>query len=113
MEILSCSNHLSCWYLHSTIDHLQRLSRDPGLLADGPAGAVMGFIDTGYMRENHFQMYIEHFVNSISPARPVLLMLDDHKSHINYTSVDFCRANNILLYLYALPPCTYPCPPTI
>jgi hypothetical protein len=31
-------------------------------------------------------------------------MLDGHKSHINYTSVDFCRTNNILLY--ALPPHT-------
>jgi DDE superfamily endonuclease len=75
-----------------------------GLLEGAPAGTVMGFTDSGYMRESLFQMYIEHFNKSIPPARPVLLILDGHKSHINYASVDFCRANGILLY--ALPPNT-------
>ena len=49
-------------------------------------------------------MYLDHFINSIPPARPVLLMLDSHKSHISYTTVDFCRDHGILLY--ALPPHT-------
>ena len=50
----------------------------------------MGFIHrSGYMREDLFQMYLNHFLSSIPPARPVLLMLDGHKSHINYMSVDF------------------------
>ena len=76
----------------------------PGLLEGAPPGTVMGFTDTGYMREDLFQMYLTHFINSISPTRPVLLMLDGHKSHVSYTSVDFCRQNGILLY--ALPPHT-------
>ncbi|CAI2190411.1 18465_t:CDS:2 [Funneliformis geosporum] len=47
----------------------------------------------GYMHEELFQMYINHFINSISSIRPVLLILDGHKSHINYISVDFCCQN--------------------
>ncbi|CAG8833951.1 14672_t:CDS:1, partial [Cetraspora pellucida] len=76
----------------------------PGLLEGAPPGTVMEFTSTEYMREELFQMYLTHFNNSISPARPVLLMLDGHKSHISYTSVDFCRQNGILFY--TLPPHT-------
>ena len=76
----------------------------PGLLEGAPSGTVMGFTDTGYMREDLFQMYLTHFVNLIPPTRPVLLMLDGYKSHINYMSIDFCCQNDILLY--ALPPHT-------
>ncbi|CAG8736386.1 13976_t:CDS:1 [Cetraspora pellucida] len=76
----------------------------PGLLEGAPPGTVMGFTITEYMREDLFQMYLTHFNNSIPPTRLVLLMLDGHKSHISYMSVDFCRKNGILLY--ALPPHT-------
>ncbi|CAG8737253.1 13535_t:CDS:2 [Cetraspora pellucida] len=72
-----------------------------GLLEGAPPRAVMGFTDTGYMREDLFQMYLDHFINFISSIRPVLLILDGHKSHINYMSVGFCHQNNILLF--ALP----------
>ncbi|CAG8742736.1 13713_t:CDS:1, partial [Gigaspora rosea] len=41
---------------------------------------------------------------SIPPTCSVLFILDGHKSHINYTSVNFCYENNILFY--ALPPHT-------
>ena len=64
----------------------------------------MVFTDMGYIRESLFKKYIEHFVNSISPLCPVLLILDGHKSHVNYSCVNFCHQNNILLY--ALPPHT-------
>ncbi|CAG8787566.1 17228_t:CDS:2, partial [Cetraspora pellucida] len=70
----------------------------PGLLNGAPVGSVMGFTETGYMRESLFQKYIEHFVSSIPPAHSVLLILNGHKSHINYPSVNYCYEHNILLY---------------
>ncbi|CAG8493577.1 21804_t:CDS:2 [Cetraspora pellucida] len=76
----------------------------PGLLDSAPAGSVMGFTEMGYMRESLFRKYIEHFNTSIPLAHPVLLIMDGHKSHVNYTSVNFCSENNILLY--TLPPYT-------
>ncbi|CAG8779265.1 3152_t:CDS:2, partial [Cetraspora pellucida] len=79
-------------------------SGSSGLLNGAPVGSVMGFTETGYMRESLFQKYIEHFVSSIPPVCPVLLILDGHKSHINYPSVNYCYEYNILLY--ALPPHT-------
>ncbi|CAG8518584.1 3205_t:CDS:1 [Cetraspora pellucida] len=47
-------------------------------------------------------MYIKHFVSSISSVHLVLLMLDGHKSHINYTSIKYCSKNGILLYALLL-----------
>ncbi|CAI2200149.1 7254_t:CDS:1, partial [Funneliformis geosporum] len=71
----------------------------PNLLEGAPSGTVMGFTNTGYMREELFQIYLNHFIKSISPIRPVLLILDGHKRYINYTCVDFYRQNGILLYV--------------
>jgi len=79
-----------------------------------PPGTVAAFTKTGYMHETIFKMYIEHFNRSIPPARPVLLMLDGHSSHIDLVSIDFCRNNNILLYVlpsnttHLLQPCEIP-----
>ncbi|CAG8506872.1 6873_t:CDS:1 [Cetraspora pellucida] len=45
-------------------------------------------------------MYIEHFISSIPSQHPVLLTLNDYKNHINYTSINFCYKNKILLYTF-------------
>jgi len=65
-------------------------------------GTVAGFTDTGYMHENIFRMYIEHFNKSIPPFRLVLLILDGHASHINLISINYCHDNRILLYVLPL-----------
>ena len=52
-----------------------------------------------------------HFTPSIPPARPVVLLLDGHSSHINLDAAKFARENGIELYLlpphttHALQPC--------
>ena len=84
------------------------------LLEGAPPGTVMGFTEKGYMQESLFNQYIEHFIKSIPATRPALLMLDGHKSHINISSLDICRENQILLYAlpsnttHLLQPCELP-----
>ncbi|CAG8585104.1 15918_t:CDS:2 [Cetraspora pellucida] len=51
----------------------------PGLLNGAFAGSVMGFTDTGYMKECLFQKYIKYFIHSIPPTCLVLLILDSYK----------------------------------
>src|SRR5215475_11478821 len=48
-----------------------------------------------------FRQYLQHFIDSIPPVRPVLLMLDGHGSHIDLESMELCANNGIVLY--ALP----------
>ena len=88
-------NNISCRNIYTTINNIQGQTNDPGLLDSAPAGTIMGFTDTGYM---WVKKYIEHFINSIPPAHPVLLILDGHKSYVNYTCVNFCYKNNSLFY---------------
>jgi DDE superfamily endonuclease len=76
----------------------------PTLLEGAPTGSVMAFTESAYMRDHVFRQYVEHFVKSIPPARPVLLIMDGHKSHIDRSSVEYCHANGVILY--ALPPNT-------
>jgi len=64
---------------------------NPSLLQGAPAGSVMAFTETGYMRDNVFRQYLEHFVKSITLVRPVLLMMDGHTSHIGRDSIKFCH----------------------
>ncbi|CAG8665218.1 3446_t:CDS:2 [Cetraspora pellucida] len=75
-----------------------------GLLEEALADSVMGFTESGYMKEHLYKIYLKHFINSIPPIRLVLLMLNGHTSYINYLYVNFCHENEILLYV--LPPYT-------
>ncbi|CAG8642998.1 2447_t:CDS:2 [Cetraspora pellucida] len=78
----------------------------PGLLNSASAGSVIGFTDTSYIKECLFQKYIKHFIHSIPPTCPVLLILDSYKSHVSYACASLCYNNNILLYAL-LPHTTY------
>jgi DDE superfamily endonuclease len=69
-----------------------------GLLDGSPAGTKAAFTESGYMQQNVFRMYMEHFVAAIPPRRPAMLMLDGHGSHIDLSSINYCRENNIVLY---------------
>ncbi|CAG8599626.1 5383_t:CDS:2, partial [Diversispora eburnea] len=51
------------------------------LLSEASASSIIRFTDSGYMKENLFQMYINHFINLIPPVHLVFLILDGHKSH--------------------------------
>jgi hypothetical protein len=84
------------------------------LLEGAPPGTVMGFTEKGYMEEKLFRQYLEHFIQSVPPTRPMLLILDGYSSHISLQNIDLCRKNHILLYAlpsnttHILQPCEIP-----
>ena len=72
----------------------------------------MGRSVSGWMNGDLFYGWLSsHFTSSIPPARPVVLLLDGHTSHINLESAKFARENGIILYClpahttHALQPC--------
>ena len=81
----------------------QRFHYNP--LEGGVHGAYLGRSESGWMDSELFYGWLsEHFARSIPPARPVVLLLDGHSSHINLEAAKFAVKNGILLY--CLPPHT-------
>ena len=63
------------------------------------SGAVPGTTfhcsDTGWVNTELFFEWLQFFVRSIPPSRPVLLILDGHSSHISIEAVEFARSNGV------------------
>ena len=61
-------------------------------------GAYLGRSPSGRMDSDLFSGWLkEHFARWIPPARPVVLLLDGHSSHINLEAAKFAREEGILL----------------
>ena len=64
-----------------------------------PPGSSGSANPSGWMKESHFLEYLEHFVKhtKCSKEKPILLLLDNHGSHLSIQGLDFCKANGIIL----------------
>jgi hypothetical protein len=47
-----------------------------------------------------FLEWMNHFVKCIPAARPVLLIMDSHESHVVIRVIDFARGNNFHLMTF-------------
>ena len=71
----------------------------------GPLASRYAVSHNGWMTEESFVDWLKAlFIPSLPPTRPVLLILDGHKSHITYEVREIARDNNI--HLLKLPPHT-------
>lgn len=82
----------------------QRMS--PLLERGGPAGSVYTCSHNGWTNEDIFLDWLKHFKKIAKPSQedPVLLILDNHGSHISLPSYEFCRENYI--HVLSIPPHT-------
>ena len=74
-------------------------------LLDGAPSDSVGFVtDSGFINQDGFLDYIKHFAHHTrrSLASPVLLLLDNHSSHISLAVIDYCRT--IGIHLLSIPP---------
>lgn len=66
-----------------------------------PACSVVEMSDSGYINEELFLKWLEHFNKFKIPGR-VLLIMDNHGSHTSLQALEFCQRNQI--ELLGLPP---------
>lgn len=78
----------------------------PTLQKNGPVGAIYKCSKNGWINGELYHDWLHHFVKHVKPTAddPVLLVLDNHSSHISIQAYDFCRTNNI--HVVSLPPHT-------
>lgn len=82
----------------------QRISHTYGRHA--PEGSIIRSTRNGWTNTEMFMMWLQHFAHYVTPTKdsPVLLVLDNHSSHISMPAYDFCMNNYI--HMLSLPPHT-------
>lgn len=76
------------------------------LLRGVNADMVAAVSDSGWINENLFIDWLHNFISYAKPTveEPILLVLDNHESHISLACYLLCRQNGIVLI--SLPPHT-------
>ncbi|XP_018572510.1 uncharacterized protein LOC108911918 [Anoplophora glabripennis] len=74
----------------------------------GPVGAVGLAHKSGWMTAELFMDVLKHIVHHVLPTKeiPVLLFIDNHKSHISLPALCFCKENGIVVLSFP-PHCSH------
>lgn len=72
------------------------------MLHGGPAGSVGAANPSGWMNADIFQEWMKHFIKctKCSPGHPVLLLLDNHESHLSIASLELAKSNGITMVTF-------------
>ncbi|XP_026315200.1 uncharacterized protein LOC113226693 [Hyposmocoma kahamanoa] len=78
------------------------------MLHDAPIGSDGSTHPSGWMTSSNFIKYMHHFAKHVkpSPTSPVLLLLDNHESHISVEVLNFCKDVGIILMTFP-PHCSH------
>ena len=74
----------------------------------GPLGCIGAANKSGWMTADEFVQFMKHFIKHVRPTResPVLLLLDNHSSHLNVEAIDLARDNGIVMLSFP-PHCSH------
>lgn len=85
-----------------------RVKYKPFMVNGGPPGCVGTANKSGWMQAEDFLLFLKHFVKHTRPSveSKVLLLLDNHGSHLSPEGIDFCRENGVVLLSFP-PHCSH------
>ena len=65
-------------------------------IRDGPTDCIGATNGSGWMNEECFT-YMKHFIRYVKPKKesPMLLLLDNHQSHLSIQLITLCKDNGI------------------
>lgn len=74
----------------------------------GPVGSEGDANSSGWMKEDNFQKFAKHFVKYAKPSKknPVLLLLDNHDSHLSIEVLDYFKENGVTILSFP-PHCSH------
>jgi hypothetical protein len=77
-------------------------------IRDGPNDCIGASNGSGWMNEECFVTYINHFIRHVKPSKesPVLLLLDNHQSHLSIQLITLCKDSGIVLLSFP-PHCSH------
>jgi len=79
-----------------------RVNFKPHMLSGGPVGSVGVANASGWMTSDNFIVWMKHFVHhtKCSPQHPILLLLDNHESHVSVACLDLAKENGITMLTF-------------
>ncbi|XP_011696449.1 PREDICTED: uncharacterized protein LOC105455090 [Wasmannia auropunctata] len=71
----------------------------PHFIADGPPGCIGTANPSGWVNDEAFLLFITHFVKHVkcTPEKPILLLLDNHATHLSIAVIKYSKDNGIIL----------------
>lgn len=65
------------------------------MLHGAPDGSIGAANPSGWSNESLFVAFMEHFIKYVRPSRdrPVILLLDNHESHISVRAIELAKSN--------------------
>ncbi|XP_023240420.1 uncharacterized protein LOC111638880 [Centruroides sculpturatus] len=85
-----------------------RLKYKDLFIKGGPPESIGAGNSSGWMTATEFLIYMDHFIKHTrpSPSDPVLLLLDNHQSHVDINVVEKAKSNSIVMLSFP-PHCTH------
>ena len=76
------------------------------MLNGAPEGSLGLTHQSGWMTGDNFFKVISHIVQHVRPSKeyPIVLIMDNHESHLSYAALELAKKNNI--HIITLPPHT-------
>lgn len=77
-------------------------------IRDGPEGSIGACHPSGWMTQDNFLLFMKHFIKHTKATveKPILLLLDNHQSHVNYDVITLCKENGVILLSFP-PHCSH------
>ncbi|XP_065658828.1 uncharacterized protein LOC136083360 [Hydra vulgaris] len=81
-----------------------RIRYQDHFVRDGQEGSIGAGNGSGWMQGDEFPIFLKHFqkYTSSSKDRKILLLLDNHSSHILIRALDYCSENGIVVLSFHL-----------
>ncbi|XP_065672428.1 tigger transposable element-derived protein 1-like [Hydra vulgaris] len=72
------------------------------MLNNCPPGSVGAANKSGWSNEVIFVQFLEHFISNVRPSikKPVLLLMDNHESHVNISVIELAKKSGIVLMTF-------------
>ncbi|XP_052756945.1 uncharacterized protein LOC128202057 [Galleria mellonella] len=75
---------------------------------DGPPDCIGKANPSGWVTDEEFYCFIQHVIHHVRPSKdtPILLLLDNHSSHLCVKTLDLAKQNGIVMLSFS-PHCTH------
>lgn len=72
------------------------------MLIGSPSETTGGASPSGWSNEKLFIQFMEHFIEKVKPSveKPVILLMDNHESHISIPVINLAKTNGVILITF-------------